>query len=313
MAPDVLPVPVADPAVQRRARLQQLREHVPRPVDRNPGRHLGQHLGLHDVDAGVHGVGEHLPPGGLLQEPLDAPLLVHDDDPELKRVGHPGERDGDQGAVLLVVADQGGQVDVGEGVARDDQERVGPQLVLGVLHAARRPQRHLLGGVLQAHADVLAVAEVIAYQRGQELDRHHGLGEPVPLEQQQHVFHDRLVHHRQQWLGLVGGHRAQPGALPARHHHCLHLLPVSSANTAYLPSFHRGRARVMASVPAAPVTASVPAPRTPPSRPGLAPGRRTQTACLLQVQHGGPPVQGSSPDREGPTDDPRHQRRRSRV
>ena len=183
-----------------------------------------------------------------------------------------------------------------------DQERAGPQLVLGVLHAARRAQRHLLGGVLQAHADVLAVAEVVAHQRGQELDRHHGLGEPVPLEQQQHVLHDRLVHHRQQRLGLVGGHRAQPGALPARHHHCLHLRPVSLPLIRHIS--HHFTAAGHGSWPACPRPrhGRVPAPGAP-SRPRRS-GPPRQAAGLLQVQHGGPPVQGSSPDREGPTGRP---------
>ena len=43
------------------------------------------------------------------------------------------------------------------------------------------PERHVLGGVLQAHADVLAVAEVVPHHRGEELHGDHRLGETVPL------------------------------------------------------------------------------------------------------------------------------------
>ena len=223
----VFPVAVGDVAEQRRAPLEQGREHVSGPVHRLPRRDLGQHLGLHHVDPGVDRVREHLPPGGLLQEALDPAVLADDDDAELQRVGHPGQPDGDQRPALLVRPDHGGQVDVGQRVAGDDQERLVAQRVLGVLHAARGAERRLLGGVLQAHAHVLAVPEVVAHQRGQELHGDHGLVEAVPLEQPEHVFHDRLVADGQQRLGLVGGHWPQPGALSARHHDGLHRCRVS--------------------------------------------------------------------------------------
>ena len=219
---DVLPVLVGHVAEDRGAALQQLGEHVVRPVDRLLGRDLRQHLGLHDVDAGVHRVGEHLPPGRLLQEPLDPAVLVGDHDAELERVGHPGEADRDQRAVVLVEPDHLGQVHVGQRVAGDDQERVVLERVLGVLDRAGRAERRLLRRVLQRHADVLAVAEVVPHQRRQELDGDDRLLHPVPLQQPEHVLHDRPVHHRQQRLGLVGGHRAEPGALAACHHDGLH-------------------------------------------------------------------------------------------
>src|ERR1700761_5579951 len=57
---------------------------------------------------------------------------------------------------------------------------------------------------------------------GEELDGDDRLLHPVPLQQPEHVLHDRPVHHRQQRLGLVGGHRAEPGALAACHHDGLH-------------------------------------------------------------------------------------------
>ena len=222
MRADVLPVAVGDPAVQRRAVLQQLGEHVSRPVDDLAGRHVREHLRLHHVDAGVDGVGEDLAPGRLLQESLDLAVVVDDDDAELQRIGHPRQRDRHEGVVVLVELNQIRQVDIGQRVPGDHQERLVPQRVLGVLHAAGGAEWRLLGRVLQAHAEVLAVAEVVPHDRRQELHGHDGLGEPVPAQQPQHVLHDRAVGHRQHRLGLVGRHRAQPGALAARHHHGFH-------------------------------------------------------------------------------------------
>ena len=188
----------------------------------SPGGELRQDLGFHDIDAGVDSVREDLPPGRLLKEALDPAVVVHDDDAEFQRVGDPGQPDRDQGAVVLVEPDQLGQVDVGERVTRDHQERLIPQRVLRVFHAARGTERCLLGRVLQAHVEVLAVAEVIAHYGGEELDGDDGLAEAVPPQQPQHVLHDRFVHHRQQRLRLIGGHRPQPRALPACHHDSLH-------------------------------------------------------------------------------------------
>ena len=219
---DILPVAVAHPAVQRCAPVEKPGEDIGGPVDHLAGRHLGQHLRLHHVDAGVHGVREHLAPGGLLQEAPDPAVFAGDHDAELQRVGLPAQRDRDQGAVAPVEAHQPGQIQVGQGVTRDDEEGLVPQGVLGVLHAARGAERFFLGGVLQAHAHVLAVTEVVAHQRGEELHRDHGLGEAMSLDQAQHVLHDRAIHHRQHRLGLVGGHRPQPGPLTARHHDGLH-------------------------------------------------------------------------------------------
>jgi len=193
-----------------------------RPVHRLARRDLGEHLGLHHVHTGIDRVAEHLTPGGLLEEPLDPPRLVGDDDAELQRVRLAGQPDGDEGATLLVEPHHVSEIHVGERVAGDNEELIVLERVFRVLDAAGRAERHLLGGVLQRHADVFAVAEVVAHQRGEELHGDDGFLETVFLEQPQHVLHDRPVHHRQQRLGLIRGHRAQPSALTARHDYGFH-------------------------------------------------------------------------------------------
>ena len=57
-------------------------------------------LRLEHVDAGVDRVAEDVTPAGLLQEALDAPLGVDDDDAELERVLYRLEGEGDDGTLL---------------------------------------------------------------------------------------------------------------------------------------------------------------------------------------------------------------------
>ena len=90
---DVLPVAVQHVAVQRPAHLEQQREQLLREVVRTVGRNVPEHLGLEHVDAGVDRVREHLAPRGLLEEALDAAVLVGHDDAELERVVDGDEAD----------------------------------------------------------------------------------------------------------------------------------------------------------------------------------------------------------------------------
>src|SRR5581483_94571 len=160
-------------------------------------------LRLEDVDAGVDGVAEHLAPRGLLEEALDRTVLAGDDDPEVERVLHGLEADGGEGALLLVEAHDGRQVDVGA-------------------DGAGRAQGRLLGGVDHADTELGPVAEVRADDVGHERHRDHDVLESVVPQEPDDVLHHRPVgqgHHR---LGEVGGQGAQAGPLPSRHDDGLH-------------------------------------------------------------------------------------------
>ena len=83
---------------------------------------------------------EHLAPGRLFEEALDAALVVDHDHAELERVLDVLQDDGDHRAAALVLGDDRGQVEVGERVAGDHDEALAEQL-LGVLDAAGGAQR----------------------------------------------------------------------------------------------------------------------------------------------------------------------------
>ncbi len=219
--PDVLPVAVEDVAVDRPAHLEQQREELLREVVRPVLRDVLQHLGLEHVDAGVDRVGEDLAPAGLLEEALDAAVLVGDDDPELERVLDRLEPDRHGGALLAVRLDEGGQVDVAEGVSGDDEERV-VEPAGGALHGAGGAERGLLDRVADVDAERLAAAEIAPDRLRQEGDRHDHVLEAVAPEELDDVLHARLADDRHHRLGLVRGQRPQPRALSPRHDDGLH-------------------------------------------------------------------------------------------
>ena len=149
----VLPVALGHAAEEGLAGLQDGGEDLLGEVHRPARGDEIEDLGLEDVDPGVDGVAEDLAPGGLLQEPLDRPVLVGDDDPELERILHRLQGDGGQRPVGLVEVDHRGQVDVGEDVAGDDHEAL-VELVPGVQDRPGRPQRGGLGGVDHPHPEL---------------------------------------------------------------------------------------------------------------------------------------------------------------
>ncbi len=220
-AADVLPVAVADHAVERLVHVEQLGEQVVAEVVGLPLGDVVEDLGLDHVDAGVDRVGEDLAPARLLQEALDAALVVDDDHSELERVLHALEGDGDHRLALLVEVDHLGEVEVGERVAADDQEGV-VEKVLGQPDGAGGARRRLLHRVVDVHAQAAAVAEVVADEPGQEGQGHDHFVDAVPLDQFEDVLDGGLVDDRHHRLGLVGGQRAKSSALTTGHDDCLH-------------------------------------------------------------------------------------------
>ena len=218
---DVLPVALGDVAVQGVAVVEQLGEHVAREVDHLAVGDVVEHRRLEHVDARVDGVGEHLAPRRLLEEPLDGAVGLGDDDAELERVLDVLERDRRRRAGVAVRLHERGEVDVGEHVTRDHEERV-VELVDGVADRPRGAERRILGRVPHGHAEVGAVAEVVADLVGEERHGHHDVVVAVLREQVDDVLHHRLVDQRHHRLRGVAGERAQPGALTAGEDDGLH-------------------------------------------------------------------------------------------
>ena len=149
---DVLPVALDDMAVEGPTHLEKQREELLGEVVRSVGRDVAEHLRLDHVHAGVDRVGEDLAPGRLFEEALDASVAVGDDDPELERVLDRLQRERRRRALLLVELDEPGQVEVAEGIAGDDDERV-VEIVAREPHRSCGAGRRLLHRVLDVRTD----------------------------------------------------------------------------------------------------------------------------------------------------------------
>ena len=183
----VLPVVVRDVAVERTTLLEELREELFGEIVLavfGVGD-LVHHRGFQEVDAGVHGVGEDLSPGRLLEEARDPAVLLGYDDAEVQRVLDALEDHGGLGALLLVELDEAAEVGVGQGVAAYDEQPLAfeAQLLLGHLHGARRPGGRVLDRVAHVDAPVRAVAEVVPDLIGQELQRDGDVRKAMALQE----------------------------------------------------------------------------------------------------------------------------------
>ncbi len=198
----VAPVAARHVAVQRLPPLQERREEVLGKVIGDAGLEIVEDLRLEDIDARVHRVRDHFSPARLFEKALDAARIVRDDHPVLERLGHTVEGNGGQRLLRFVEGNDRRQINVGDGVATDDDKGL-IEVLLGLLDAPRRPQRRLLDGVGDVHPEALAVAKIVLNVLGHVLERHHDIGYTMTLEQVEDVPDNRLVHHGHHRFGVV--------------------------------------------------------------------------------------------------------------
>ena len=129
----------------------------------------------------------------------------------------------DHRAGLIVLALQGGQVEVGEHVAVEDHEPIAEQPLIGrEPHRARGAERLVLLDVADLRATRDGVAERGAQALRLEAAGHDHLIDPVAAEPVDHVADERAVDERQRRLRLGQGQRTKPRSLAADEHDGLH-------------------------------------------------------------------------------------------
>ena len=162
---DVGPVRVDDVAAEFRAVAQHLGKQIFREIVVAAAGHSLEDRGLEHVDAGVDRIGEHLAPRRLLEEARDAAGFVGDDDAELQGVRDALQRDRNGVPFALVMFDERGEIDVGERIARDDEERFAGQQLVGHLDGAGGAEGRIFDHVLHRYAEVGAASDDVLHHR----------------------------------------------------------------------------------------------------------------------------------------------------
>src|SRR5205807_4102574 len=113
-------------------------------------------------------------------------------------------------ALRAVRLPQRPQVDVGEGVTRDDQEGLAAEVVAHVPDAPRRAEQLLLVGIGKPHPPLRAVAEAAFDLLGEIVQVADHVVEPVARQQADDVLHDRRPDHGHERLRNLVCKRAEP-------------------------------------------------------------------------------------------------------
>ncbi len=219
---EVDPVVVGGEGVQRTvARADQLGEGLALDRHRPAGRDPGEDLALEQIGAGVDLVRGGLVARRLLDERLDAAVRVVDDGPERAGVVDVDQVQRADAALAAVVVEHRAQVERGEDVAVEDEERAVDEL-LDVLERAGRAERRVLDDVAQPQPQARAVAEVRRDRVGQIARGQDDVVDPGLLDAAQRPLEERHVHDRDHGLGRLEGERPKPRTLTADENDCLH-------------------------------------------------------------------------------------------
>ena len=124
-------------------------------------------------------------------------------------------------ALGFVEREHGAQVERGEDVAVEDEERAVDEL-LDVLERARGAERRVFDDVAQAEPEARAVAEVRRDRVGEVAGGQDDVVDPGVLEPAQRALQERHVHDGDHGLRRLEGERPQPRALSADENDCLH-------------------------------------------------------------------------------------------
>ena len=138
------------------------------------------------------------------------------------------ERQGHGRVPLAMEREDLREVDVGEGIAGDHEERT-VQVARELPNRSARAKRRFLDAVAKAHADSAAIAVAVLDDRRHVLERHERVLDAVALEEVEDVPEAGLVddgHHR---LRTIDRQRSKTAALAACHHDGLHWRESSSA------------------------------------------------------------------------------------
>ena len=227
---DVAPVPVVHVTVQG-AGGGQRGEHPALDGEEPAARDQLQHLRLQHVHAGVD-ERRALPLPGLLQEAGHRAVLAQVDQAVPARVVDRREEDGAHAALGGVRGRQGGEVDVAEHVAVEDEEAAVAEHGLAVGDGPGGAERLVLDRVGHLEAVVRPVADDGLDGLGEKAGGEDGALHTVTREVVEDVRDEGSLHDRRHRLGATRGDRPQASPLAAHEDDCLARLLSTGAHRA---------------------------------------------------------------------------------
>ena len=224
---DVTPVALGHVGLQPLPPLQKVGKKLGGKVVGDVVRDKVQHGRFKHVDAGVDPVGADGAPVRFFEELGDVAVFVADDCAVFKRVGNGIDGERGESADGEMVLDGGLEVEVGQGVAADNEKGV-VEMGGGVSDTAGGAERHLLDDIGDIETKGAAVTVEVLDHGGQILERDDDLGNAVILEQLQDMTEDRFVDKGDHRLGTPNRQGTQAGAFSAGHDYGFHsLCPVT--------------------------------------------------------------------------------------
>ena len=254
---DVAPVPLVHVAVER-AGGGELGEHAALDGEQPAARDHLEHLGLEHVHAGVD-QRRALPLPGLLEEARHRPVLAELDQPVAARVLDGREEDGAHAAPAAVRRGEGGEVDVAEHVAVEDEKARVVQASLAVGDGSGRAERLVLDAVVHFEAVGRAVADDGLDGLRQEPRGEDGPLHAVPHEVVEDVRDERALYDRRHRLGHARRDGAEARTLAPDEDDGLSRMPLGGAH----PRLIGGRASRAHLQGRCPRTRGLPRPRRP--------------------------------------------------
>jgi len=199
---DVAPIALGDISVQWRTDPEHPGEDILAPVQPRVCRNSRQRPRIDHIDACVDRVGGHRSPARFFKILEDASILLDVDHAVFEWIRHVCQCHRQGCIALLVERHDPGQVEIGERISADHQERlVLAQAICRVADRAGRAERRLLHHVVNVHAKGPPIAEVILDLRRQVLDGDDDIGDVVVFEQVEDMPEDRAIDQRQHRFG----------------------------------------------------------------------------------------------------------------
>ena len=157
----------------------------------------------------------------LFQKATHPPVVCRFDYAVHARIFHRSEYDRGYSFALIVLANDGFQIKIGQNVPVEDHRGLANQLFRKLV-CARSAHRLRLDHVFQLYADVRSIAELLLNLLRLIRKGKRDIGDPGAAQRVDLIEQERSIANRHDRFRRVNGQRAQPCAFSSSQNQCLH-------------------------------------------------------------------------------------------